>query len=257
MCFLNGQSIVVVYKLFILLDLATILNIETATPLCSVSLARDGNTLALRETLEEKSHAELLSLFITGLLQEHGLTVNDLDAVAVGMGPGSYTGLRIGVSTAKGICYGAGLPLIALGTLKTLYFQLIKNASSEIREWLLDPGTLVCPMIDARRMEVYSALYDKNGNELEKISAKVIDGESYRHLLDNHKIIFTGTGMNKCRQLLEHPNSYFADNIYPSADSMSWPSENAYHKKDFVDLAYFEPFYLKDFLTTPPKKGLH
>jgi tRNA threonylcarbamoyladenosine biosynthesis protein TsaB len=234
--------------------MAAILNIETATPLCSVALAIDGRLIAQRETQEEKSHSARLTVYIEEILKEHGLQIKDLQAIAIGKGPGSYTGLRIGVSTAKGLCYGAGIPLIAVGTLRIM-FNCAKEVCRE-RSIPLDENTLLCPMIDARRMEVFSCLYTVSGEEKEPISAKIIDAITYTSYLQTTKIYFFGSGMDKCRQVLSHPNAYFLDEIYPHAAALADLSEEKYQEKQFENLAYFEPFYLKEFVATVPKKGL-
>lgn len=234
--------------------MAAILNIETATPLCSVALAIDGLLIAQRETQEEKSHAARLTVYIEEILKEQGMQIKDLHAIAVGKGPGSYTGLRIGVSTAKGLCYGAGIPLIAVGTLR-----IMVNRAKEIcreRAIPLDENTLLCPMIDARRMEVFSCLYHVSGEEKEPISAKIIDAATYTRYLQTSKIYFFGSGMDKCRGVLTHPNACFLDEIYPHAAALAALSEEKYHEKQFENLAYFEPFYLKEFVATVPKKNL-
>jgi tRNA threonylcarbamoyladenosine biosynthesis protein TsaB len=234
--------------------MAAILNIETATSLCSVALAIDGRLIAQRETLEEKSHASRLTVYIEEILKEQGLKIKDLHAIAIGKGPGSYTGLRIGVSTAKGLCYGAGIPLIAMGTLRIM-FNYAKEICRE-RSIPLDKNTLLCPMIDARRMEVFSCLYKTSGEEKEPISAKIIDAVTYTSYLQTTKIYFFGSGMEKCRQFLSHPNACFLDEIYPHTAAMAALSEEKYQEKKFENLAYFEPFYLKEFVATVPKKGL-
>jgi len=234
--------------------MAAILNIETATPLCSVALAIDGLLIAQRETQEEKSHAARLTVYIEEILKEQGMQIKDLHAIAIGKGPGSYTGLRIGVSTAKGLCYGAGIPLIAVGTLRIM----VKRAKEICRERAipLDEKTLLCPMIDARRMEVFSCLYHVSGEEKEPISAKIIDAATYTRYLQTSKIYFFGSGMDKCRGVLTHPNACFLDEIYPHAAALAALSEEKYHEKQFENVAYFEPFYLKEFVATVPKKSL-
>jgi tRNA threonylcarbamoyladenosine biosynthesis protein TsaB len=234
--------------------MAAILNIETATPLCSVALAIDGILIARRETQEEKSHAARLTVYVEEILKEQGLHIKDLHAIAIGKGPGSYTGLRIGVSTAKGLCYGAGIPLIAVGTLRIMATQA--KAICRERAIPLNENTLLCPMIDARRMEVFSCLYKVSGEEKEPISAKIIDDSTYTRYLQTSKIYFFGSGMDKCRKVLTHPNACFLDEIYPHAAALAALSEEKYREKQFENLAYFEPFYLKEFVATVPKKGL-
>jgi tRNA threonylcarbamoyladenosine biosynthesis protein TsaB len=236
--------------------LPVILNIETATALCSVSLSDDGRLLSVKETLEERAHARLLTVFITEMLREQGLKIADIDAVAIGKGPGSYTGLRIGVSTAKGIIFGVHKPMLAIGTLNILARQVMLKADLTVSNLFKNPETRICPMIDARRMEVYYSLFNGHGDQVEKVAAKVIDSSSFRFLLENHPVIFTGSGMNKCKTLLDHPNAVFLDHIHPSAEALAHLSSQAYRNHEFVDPAYFEPFYLKDFITTVPKKHL-
>jgi tRNA threonylcarbamoyladenosine biosynthesis protein TsaB len=230
--------------------LAIILNIESATSLCSVSLAINGNLTGIAETLEDRSHARLLSVFIQQVIAEAGISVNEIDAFAVGKGPGSYTGLRIGVSTVKGLCYGSGKPLIAIGTLEILCRQYINTNK------MPEENFLICPMIDARRMEVYHALFDQNGKALTEVSAKIIDRSSFDNVLENSKVVFIGSGMSKCRNILEHPHAVFADDIHPSSAALAGLSWEAFRDGRFEDTAYFEPFYLKDFVTTVPKRKL-
>jgi tRNA threonylcarbamoyladenosine biosynthesis protein TsaB len=236
--------------------MAVILNIETSTPLCSVALSNNGNVISQREIIEEKSHAARLTVFIEEILQESGQKIADLDAIAIGKGPGSYTGLRIGVSTAKGLAYGANRPLIAISTLKIMFKKIISNPGLLYQHELTINDTLFCPMIDARRMEVFTCLFNTKGELMETISAKVISKESYQHYLSQQKIVFMGTGMNKCREVLSHPNALFIDEIYPSAASLALLAEEDYQNNQFEDIAYFEPFYLKDFIATTPKKNL-
>lgn len=236
--------------------MSAILNIETATPLCSVALAIDGKIIAQRETFEEKSHAARLTVFIEDILKEQNLKIKDLHAIAIGKGPGSYTGLRIGVSTAKGLCYGAGIPLIAVGTLRIMTGSA-REFCRENSIGVTEGNTLLCPMIDARRMEVFSCLYSGTGEEIESISAKIIDADTYAGYLQKSRIYFFGSGMDKCRKVISHPNAYFLDNIYPHSAALAPLSEEKHKNRNFENLAYFEPFYLKEFVATIPKKGLY
>jgi tRNA threonylcarbamoyladenosine biosynthesis protein TsaB len=230
--------------------MALILNLETATTACSVSLSRDGKLLALKELDGEYSHAENLTLFIEDVLDQAGLSINELDAIAVSKGPGSYTGLRIGVSTSKGLCYSLNKPLIAINTLQHLCSS---EQLTAIRDQ--DPAILLCPMLDARRMEVYCAIYDMQGNELRPTAAEIIDEKSFSDLLKEHQICFFGDGAAKCKEAFaKAPNAVFIDGIMPSAKNMISFSENAFSNKQFEDVAYFEPFYLKDFVAGK-KKG--
>jgi len=226
-----------------------ILCIETATNTCSVALCDNNGTVALRESSEEKSHASSLSVFIIELLAEKQIKAADLEAVAVSMGPGSYTGLRIGVSVAKGISYASKIPLVAVNTLESMYHGIIGTGQ-------VDDINLFCPVIDARRMEVYSALFDREGKTVAKTGAEIIKEDSYSALLENNRILFFGTGSAKCRDTIKHPNARFNSDMVISASSMCLPARKAFVDKDFADLAYFEPFYLKDFIATIPRKNL-
>ena len=227
-----------------------ILNIETATKVCSVSLASDGETIATKELNDENySHSENLNLFIEHTLKVGDKTIRDLDAIAISRGPGSYTGLRIGVSTAKGLAYGLGLPIIAVDTLQAMANGFLLKHNIE------DEHFLIAPMIDARRMEVYNAIYDPKLNEVKKVSADIIDESIYADTLKKHKVFFCGDGSQKCIPLLEgHQNANFVDDINASSGAMITLSEQLYLEKQFVDTAYFEPYYLKDFIATTPKK---
>ena len=236
--------------------MAAILNIETATQLCSVALVVDGNTVSRRVTLEDKSHASKLTVFISEVLQEYKHKVAELDAVAVGKGPGSYTGLRIGVSTAKGLCYGANIPLIAVGTLKVLYQQVLIHPDPMLQKILSGTDVLLCPMIDARRMEVFTCMFNLNGEVIEPPAAKIIDPETFTKHLNEHTIIFFGSGMEKCRKLLTDQHCVCVSDVYPHADALAMLAEKKFVQGKFEDVAYFEPFYLKDFIATTPKKNI-
>lgn len=236
--------------------MAVILNIETATPLCSVALSKNGQTLLERETTEEKSHASSLTVFIQEMLAEGGAKIADLDAIAVGKGPGSYTGLRIGISVAKGLCYGSDKPMIAVSTLRILLQQILSDPTSTMVELLAKPDTLLCPMIDARRMEVFTCLYNTRAEEVEPIAARIIDQDTYNAWFSHHNIIFFGSGMDKCRAVLKHKKALFAAGIQPHAASLAPLAEEKFKQGVFEDIAYFEPYYLKDFIATTPKKGL-
>ena len=218
-----------------------ILNIETATKNCSVALSKNGTTIALREIAEEGySHAEKLHVFIEEIISESNISFQDLSAIAVSQGPGSYTGLRIGVSSAKGLCYALDIPLIAIDTLQNLAAQIS-----------ISEGVII-PMIDARRMEVFSAIYDLSLNNLKPVAAEIITEESYPNV--EQKIHFLGDGAPKCKEFLNNENFLFHDEvIYPSAKEMSFLSYEKYKKSDTVDVAYFEPLYVKDFMITSKK----
>jgi tRNA threonylcarbamoyladenosine biosynthesis protein TsaB len=237
--------------------LALILSIETATTVCSVALARDGKLLSLKETSDKNSHSSVLTLFIDEVIQQTGLDKSLLDAVAVSEGPGSYTGLRIGVATAKGICYALDKVLIAVPTLQAMAVGMYGTGY-----WA--PGTgqsnqiLFCPMLDARRMEVYSALFDHTGKQIRETRAEIINENSFAEFLNKQQVVFAGDGAGKCKAILEmHPNAVFMDVFQPSAKYMMILAEQKYARKEFEDIAYFEPFYLKDFVAGKPRvKGL-
>ncbi len=222
--------------------LSYILNIETATKNCSVALAKEGKTIFYKEIAEEGySHAERLHVFIEEIIKEVGITLQDLSAVAVSQGPGSYTGLRIGVSAAKGLCYALNIPLIAIDTVQALASQVtISNG-------------LIIPMIDARRMEVYSAVFAPNLEQKREVLAEIITENSFENLQET--LYFVGDCAEKCKLVLTKENYIFLDEIvYPSAKEMSFLSFEKFKKSDTVDVAYFEPYYLKDFMITTPKK---
>jgi tRNA threonylcarbamoyladenosine biosynthesis protein TsaB len=229
--------------------MALILNLETATTSCSVSLADNGKLLSLKELDADYTHAENLTLFIQDVLTESGKKLPELDAVAISKGPGSYTGLRIGVSTAKGLCYSLNKPLIAINTLETMASGLIEQTG------IKDPNILFCPMIDARRMEVFCAVYDINRKEVSPTAAEIIDENSFRDLLNSHPVYFFGDGAEKCREVFSlNANARFIEKISCSAKYMIPLAEAAFARKQFEDIAYFEPFYLKDFVAGK-KKG--
>lgn len=228
--------------------MATILQIETATPVCSVALSVNGETVALKEQAGQNMHASNLTLFIEEALQMAKLSYAQLDAIAVSKGPGSYTGLRIGVSTAKGLCFALDKPLIAIGTLQMMANGFLQQHPNY--------GGLICPMIDARRMEVFTAMFDNKLQRLEAVNAKIIDEKSFVLELDNHFVTFIGDGAAKCKPVLDHPNAHFVDANFNSAAYMSKLAFEAFHHKAFEDVAYFEPFYLKDFVFTTPKNKL-
>ena len=233
--------------------MALIINLETATRICSVALASDGNILGLKQSDEEKSHASSLTLFVEDLLKKQSLKATNLDAIAVSKGPGSYTGLRIGVSTAKGLTYALGKPLIGIATLSSLSYGAAQNPA--VKELVSNKTqVLFCPMLDARRMEVYTALYKPDGEIVEHVSAKIIDKNSYNKILDQYSILFFGNGSGKCRDIIHHSNAHFLEGIECSAGFMVEQSEKAYQQKKFENVAYFEPFYLKDFVATIPKR---
>lgn len=232
-----------------------IILIETSTSLCSTALAENREIVAYRESSAPKAHASLTAVFIQEMLAERGICLKDCDAVCVSMGPGSYTGLRVGVSTAKGLCFGSGLPLIAVGTLDTLVAQAVDSslAGDEVKH--------IVPMIDARRMEVYTAVFERdttNQNcwkQTTETAPEIIDENSFADLLEEGPVLFIGDGAGKCADVIKHPNARF-EQCWPEASSMMTPAIKAYEEKRFEDVAYFEPFYLKEFVATVSKKKL-
>jgi tRNA threonylcarbamoyladenosine biosynthesis protein TsaB len=228
-----------------------ILCIETATSICSVALTGNGVVLAEKQSSEKNAHSAIVTLFTEDVLKEAGFEYTDIDAVAVSKGPGSYTGLRIGVSTAKGLCYALDIPLISVNTLQSMGQGMADILTGK------DSSVLLCPMIDARRMEVYSAVFDINGKEIRETKAEIIDDNSFSDYLENHKVVFFGDGAAKCRNIITHPNAVFYDNINPSAKNMASIAAEKFKNKQFEDVAYFEPFYLKEFIAGIPRvKGL-
>ena len=222
--------------------MALILHLETATKACSVSLAENGKELATREIITDHfSHAENLNLFIESVMQQAGKKLHQLDAVAVSEGPGSYTGLRIGASTAKGLCYALDIPLIAVNSLKSMA-ALIRTEVD-----------LICPMFDAMRMEVYAALFDKQLHEIEKTAAVIIDADSYKTILAEKTILFTGPGAAKCQSLIQHAHAVFDFDTQVSARGMIHLAYEKFKAGQFENVAYFEPFYLKDFVAGEKK----
>lgn len=225
-----------------------LLNIETSTSVCSVSLSENNQLLFSKADYEGMNHAALLSIFIQEALELLKKENKKPDAVAVSAGPGSYTGLRIGVSTAKGLCYGFGIPLIGINTLELMAFSAINQ--------IFDKNALYCAMIDARRLEVYSVFVDVNGKVVRDVAADIINENSYHHLLEKQTVYLFGNGAEKCKPLLSHPNARFIENIHPLAENMVTFAEKAFIEQNFVDVAYFEPFYLKEFQATTPKTKL-
>lgn len=222
--------------------MATILHIETSTTVCSVALSKDGEITGVQESVQPNVHAEKLAVFIDTLMKEAVLSYSALDAVAIGTGPGSYTGLRIGTSTAKGLCYALDKPLLAIPTLKAM---ALASAITVQRK-----DIYYCSMIDARRLEVYTGLYDYAGKEIMPVEAKILDTLSFAELLNKKTIAFSGDGMPKMKALLakDSANCIWMDDVYASAKNMALLSEEYYAKKEFSNVAYYEPFYLKDFV---------
>ena len=232
-----------------------ILCLETSTAVCSVSLVDNGNVVALRESLDGQNHAEKITLFIDEVMKEVGVAYKDLDAIATSMGPGSYTGLRIGVSTAKGLCYAMEKPLIAIDTLAAMA-EGFKDAETQRRKVNSQFSTILCPMIDARRMEAYTTIYNRALKEARKVQADIIDEHTYDEWLNKGVVYFFGNGAEKCKEVIKHQNARFIDNIHPSARMMLPLAELAIAKNDYVDVAYFEPFYLKEFVAIKSKSLL-
>ena len=226
--------------------MSTILQIETATSVCSVAIAVNGETLAVKEIDAQNIHASSLTLFIAEVMQQAKIVYADLDAIAVSKGPGSYTGLRIGVSTAKGLCFALDKPLIAIETLTMMADGFLLHHPNY--------GGLICPMIDARRMEVFTAVFDRQLHAIEPVHAKIVDDKSFVLELQQHFITFIGNGAEKCRPVLTHMNAHFSEQNFNSAANMSRLAYNTYQAGKFEDVAYFEPFYLKDFVFTTPKQ---
>lgn len=230
----------------------TILNIETSTTCCSAAITIDGKPVASVEQLANANHASQLPVFIQQLLHEANVNGWHLDAVALSQGPGSYTGLRIGASTAKGICYGLNIPLIPVDTLQVL--------CASVPSGMLPDNALLCPMLDARRMEVYTALYQQQGTQLSTISevqAMIIDADAFAQTLAQQPVYFFGNGAAKCQSVIMHPNAHFVDNVVPQAQCMGLLAEMQPNSLDVKQMAYYEPFYLKEFVAAPSHiKGL-
>lgn len=226
-----------------------ILNIETSTSVCSVALTNDGMVIFNQADYDGPSHASVLGGFVNEAVDMARIKDIPIDAVAVSCGPGSYTGLRIGVSEAKGLCFGWEKPLIAVSTLELMVCHVMFSK-------MLPENALFCPMIDARRMEVYSAIYNLVLEPLKPVSADIIDETSYKEFLDTHIVYFFGNGADKCKEKITHPNARFIDGVVPLAADMTALAERAFRQKKFEDVAYFEPFYLKEFVATTPKNKL-
>ncbi len=228
-----------------------ILLIETATDACSVALTKNGETVSEKFINEPKAHASVIGGYVTEILAENSITMDDCSAVAVSKGPGSYTGLRVGVSCAKGLCYGASKPLISVCTLATIAQMAIDNNLYQGQEEFL-----IIPMIDARRMEVYTANFNSKGEQLTPVEAKILDETSYAAELAAGPVLFTGNGAEKFKELVgNNPNAYFAPQA-PHAIGMRVIASAKFEAEEFEDNAYFEPFYLKDFVAGKPKKLL-
>ena len=233
--------------------MALILCIETGTDICSVGLSRDGELVSLRESDEGRDHAKRVGVFVDELLRETGIAPDELDAIAVGMGPGSYTGLRIGVSFAKGMCYGLQIPLVAVGSLDALAEVAIEDNEAgilDVKDW---NDAVLCPMVDARRMEVYTRLFNAAGEPLSEVSAEIVTEQSFAEWRKDRQLVIFGNGAAKCREIL--PDATYV-NITPSARGLARLAERRLQEGKTEDIAYFEPFYLKDFIVIPSKKKL-
>ncbi len=227
--------------------MSCILSIETSTDVCSVAMSENGQCIFKEEDHSGPNHAVSLGVFVDEALSFTDNHAIPLGAVAVSQGPGSYTGLRIGVSMAKGICYGRDVPLLAVPTLEVMAVPVLLNHE-------IEKDALLCPMIDARRMEVYSAIYDRALKPLRETRADVVDGDTYREFLDNHPVYFFGNGAAKCMETINHPNAHLIEGIEPLAKYMFPLAERKWVQKEYEDVAYFVPFYLKDFVAKMPKK---
>jgi tRNA threonylcarbamoyladenosine biosynthesis protein TsaB len=226
-----------------------ILCLDTATDICSVALFENDKLISSRESGDDRSHAIKLAVYIDEVLREAKTSANELSAVAVSMGPGSYTGLRIGVSTAKGICYGAGIPLLSVSTLQAMCYGVSAEflTSNKLADFYF------CPLLDARRMEVYTSVFDGKFQPAKDISAEIIDENSFNEFLSVKPTIFFGSGAEKIKPVIQHPNALFFDNYIHSAKNMLIPATEKLRQQQFEDVAYFEPFYLKDFIATVPR----
>ena len=226
--------------------MSCILSIETSTDVCSVAVSEDGACIYHEEDFSGPNHAERLGTYIDEALSFADSHAIPLDAVAVSCGPGSYTGLRIGVSMAKGICYAINLPLIAIPTLELLCVPVLLGHEME-------DDALICPMLDARRMEVYAAIYNRALKPVRDIQADIVNADTYREWLDSHPVYFFGNGAAKCMEAIQHPNAHFIEGIKPIAKNMFPLAEKRIALQQYEDVAYFTPFYLKDFVAKPSK----
>lgn len=234
--------------------MSLLLHIETATKVCSVALSENDKILLCKETNIENSHSSILTTYIQDIIIEAGKSFNDIDAVSVSKGPGSYTGLRIGVSAAKGICFAIDKPLISVNTLETMSYGFIETFKKELSE-----ETLLCPMIDARRMEVYAAVFNHKLQCLRSTQADIVTENTYLEFVENNKVCFFGDGAFKCTEVLRNwQNAFIYENFFPSARFLAKPSYLKFCNKEFEYTAYFEPYYLKDFVAGKARvKGLN
>jgi len=230
-----------------------IICIETATNLCSVALCDSSGILSLKESNDQGSHASMLTVFLGDILNENGIESTDLEAVAVSKGPGSYTGLRIGVSVAKGIAFASSIPLIGIETTLSMFTGMSDRITNTNKS---DQDLIFCPMLDARRMEVYYSLYESTGEKIKDIAAEIITEDSFSDLPESKKLILFGDGAAKCKNIIRRENALFIDDFAMSASYMHIPAFKALRANQFEDVAYFEPFYLKDFITTTQRKNI-
>lgn len=230
--------------------MSCLLNIETSTNVCSVAISEDGQCIYHDEDRTGPNHNERLGQFVDEALSFADSHAIPVDGVAISMGPGSYTGLRIGVSMAKGVCYGFGIPLIAVPTLEVMCVPVLLKHDD------LPEDALLCPMLDARRMEVYAGVYTRALKTVREVRADVVDADTYRSLLDEHPMYFFGNGAKKCMEIINHPNAHYIDGIEPLAKNMFPLAERKMMRGETEDVAYFEPFYLKNFVALKPKKLL-
>ena len=233
--------------------MSLILCIETGTDICSVGLARDGELVSLRESDEGRDHAKNVAVFVDELLRENDVAAEELSAVAVGMGPGSYTGLRIGVSFAKGLCYGLQIPLVAVGSLDSLVQVAREDYEAgiiDVEQW---DDAVLCPMVDARRMEVYTQMFDVKGQSLNEVKAEIIAEDSFAEWRNGRPFVIFGNGAAKCQEVL---TDAILVNVTPSARGLAALAHQRFEAVQTEDIAYFEPFYLKDFIVIPSKKKL-
>lgn len=231
--------------------MAYILQIDSSHSVCSVSLAKDGQLFSHKETHEPNAHSRLLSVFVDEMLRENRVEAQELSAVAISQGPGSYTGLRIGASFAKGLCFGLNIPFIAIDTLEAMAHWFSASAQSTI-----DETDTICPMIDARRMEVYTEILSSSLEIITPATAKIIDDESFKEELSSGKVHFFGNGADKCSSVITNTNAHFHPDFQHSSRGMTSLVWQKYTQKEFSDIAYFEPFYLKDFVATVSKKSI-
>ena len=225
--------------------MAFLLAIETTTKNCSVALFDNSDLICIKEhNSDNYSHAEKITLFLEEVMRTSMITLNEIDGIILSKGPGSYTGLRIGTSTAKGLCYSLDIPLVSVSTLRAMAFTMLEDTSYKY----------YCPMIDARRMEVFASIYDQSNNEVREIKADIVDEYTYANFL-RERVLFFGDGALKCKSIINNSNAYFLDGIFPSAKDIGILGFDKFVKKDFEDLASFEPYYLKDFLIGKKKKS--